>query len=227
MDGVLGAPAGRVDHANMHASVVVGNHVYFVSLGDDLIAQFSILDGGQLEPLGEPVVRWSKGSGPRHLTASPDGTNVYLITEFSGEVVRFARDPRSGRLTPAESVLVHDPSAGLAHSRYGADPLEEHLIWCADVWTAGGGRWVLGTERTVSTVATVAVDEAGRLGDVVALTRTEEQPRGMAVSPDGSLVVVVGERSGHASLYEMGSDGSLALLDRAETGDGPNWVRFV
>ena len=164
---------------------------------------------------------------PRGITASPDGTNVYLITEFSGEVVRFARDPRSGRLTPAESVLVHDPSAGLAHSRYGADPLEEHLIWCADVWTAGGGRWVLGTERTVSTVATVAVDEAGRLGDVVALTRTEEQPRGMAVSPDGSLVVVVGERSGHASLYEMGSDGSLALLDRAETGDGPNWVRFV
>ena len=40
-------------------------------------------------------------------------------------------------------------------------------------------------------------------------------------------MVVVGERSGHASLYEMGSAGSLALLDRAETGDGPNWVRFV
>jgi 6-phosphogluconolactonase len=40
-------------------------------------------------------------------------------------------------------------------------------------------------------------------------------------------VVVVGERSGHATLYRVVSDGSLQAVDRVATGEGPNWVRFV
>ncbi|HJE51145.1 MAG TPA: lactonase family protein [Tessaracoccus flavescens] len=227
VDGVVGEPTAHLEARNMHASVPVGDNAYFVSLGDDLIAQFSLAEGAQLVELSEPTVAWTAGTGPRHLTASADGRNAYVITEFSGEAVRFHRDLDSGRLTPAESVIVVDPDANLKHSTYGADPRAGHLIWCADVWLARGDRFLLATERTASTVATVAVAEDGTLGDVVAITPTEEQPRGMAVSPDGALAVVVGERSGHATLYSVGDDGALTALDRVETGTGPNWVRFV
>ena len=58
------------------------------------------------------------------------------------------------------------------------------------------------------------------------LSKVESQPRGLTVSPDGERVVVVGERSGHASLFRL-ADGALEPLDRVETGLGPNWVRFV
>ena len=227
VDGVLGERATRFDNRNMHAALHVDGKAYFASLGDDLVAQFSIADDGQLVPLSEPTVAAPAGSGPRHLVASADGRNVYLLTEFTGEAIRFDREVESGRLTTAEAVRVYDVDSRLRTSTFGADPMEGHLIWCADLALAAGEKWLLCTERTESTVATVGLEGGGRLGEVVALTRTEAQPRGMAVSPDGDLAIVVGERSDSASLYRVDDAGTLVELDRVETGRGPNWVRFV
>ena len=42
-----------------------------------------------------------------------------------------------------------------------------------------------------------------------------------------TTVIVVGEVSGHASLYRLADNGTMVLSDRVETGKGPNWVRFV
>ena len=56
---------------------------------------------------------------------------------------------------------------------------------------------------------------------------TERQPRGFALSPDGSLLVAAGERSTTVSLYAVVQGDSLELLQRTETGHGANWVRFV
>lgn len=225
-EGKLGEATSRVEHANLHAVVPTsdGLHAYFVSLGDDLIAPVALtVDGftpGETVPCPE-------GSGPRHLVFSDDERSAYLITEFTGEAIRFERDRASGGLTQAESVPAHDPARGLKTSRYGADPLEEHLIWGADLHLAGEGRWLLATERTESTIITIALDESDALGEAVAITETETQPRGFAVSPDGTRVVVVGEKSGHATLYRMVDDGTLSPVDRVATGERPNWVRFV
>lgn len=226
-DGVLSDATSRVEHANIHAAVPTsdGHHAYFVSLGDDLIAPVSLLADG-FSPL-ETTIPLDEGSGPRHLILSDDETSAYLVTEFTGEVIRFDRDRASGVLTRRESVPGHDPARGLKTSRYGADPLEEHLIWGADLHLAGGGRWLLASERTESTITTISLDEHGHLGPAVAHTDTEQQPRGFVVSPDGARVVVAGEKSGHATLYSVVSDGTLSALDRVETGEGPNWVRFV
>ena len=142
-------------------------------------------------------------------------------------MIRFDRDAASGRLTRAESVPGYDPARNLGTSRYGAKPLDEHLIWGADLHLAGEGRWLLASERTESTIVTISLDEQDRLVETVAITDTETQPRGFGVSANGSRVVVVGERSGHATLYRVLSDGSLKAVDRVPTGEGPNWVRFV
>lgn len=176
----LGEPTGRVDHANVHCSYVFGDRVYFVSLGEDLVNQCRLGADGELEPLDPPTVAAPAGSGPRHLVVS--GGNAYVVTEFSGEVIRYSID-ESGRLTAAQSVSIVQPGSGLTHSRFGADPQAEHLIWGADVHVAhpGGGTdsgsgsggstgnetdtaateepavWVLASERMTSTVASVPV----------------------------------------------------------------------
>jgi 6-phosphogluconolactonase len=225
--GKLSEPTSRVVHANLHAVVPTadGNHAYFVSLGDDLIAPVALVRDG-FRAL-EQTIACPTGSGPRHLVMSDDESSLYLITEFTGEVIRFERNAKSGMLAQVESVPGHDPARGLGVSRYGAAPLDEHLIWGADLHLAGEGRWLLASERTESTIVTIALDDQDRLGRCVAITDTETQPRGFAVSSDGSRVVVVGERSGHATLYRVVSDGSLQAVDRVATGEGPNWVRFV
>lgn len=228
-DGRLGEASGTVEHANVHCVVAdaSGEHAYFVSLGDDLVARGALTSAGALEPLPEATVALPAGSGPRHLVLSADGRSAYLMTEFTGEAIRFDRGLTTGALTPAESVPAYDTTRGLSTSRFGADPKAGHLIWGADLHVVADGRFLVCSERTESTLATIALDADGRLGSVVAITDTEEQPRGFSVSPDGRHLVVAGEASGHASLYRVADDGSLELLDRVATGEGPNWVRFA
>ncbi len=226
-EGVLGEEVSRLEHRNLHAAVPDprGQTAYFPSLGDDLVAQSSIGTDGRLTELAEPTVACPPGSGPRHLVVPADGRSAYLLTEFTGEAIRLDRAD-DGSLTIAESVPAHDTNSGLGRSAFGSDPRADHLIWAADLALAEEGRWLVCSERTGSTIATIALDENGHLTERVVITPTEEQPRGLAVSPDGSRVVVVGERSGAASLYRM-DEGALVQLHRVETGVGPNWVRFV
>lgn len=227
-DGVVGEETARVEGRNMHASLFdpSGHNAYFVSLGEDHIAQFAVTAGAGLSAMSEPIVRHTAGSGPRHLTFSSDGRNAYLLTEFTGEAVRFERGA-SGRLTRAEEVPAYDLTRGLRTSSFGADPLEGHLIWGADLALAAGERWLVCSERTESTIGALRVEPDGSLRGAAVITDTETQPRGLRVSPDGEYVVVVGERSNHASLYRIYDDGNLVLQSQTEVGEGPNWVRFL
>ena len=225
-DGVLGAPVSSIAYRNLHCVVASADgRAYFVSLGDDLVAQYDVSDAGVLTPLGVPTVAAPPGSGPRHLVLDAAETSAYLVTEFSGEVLRLTRDAASGALTARESVSIVDPDAGLTHSRYGADPLAEHLIWGADVHVAGA--WVVASERTASTLATLRLGTDGSLGAASAFTATQRQPRGFAVTPDGTRVVATGERSTMLALSRLEPDGRLTLLERVPTGRGANWVRIV
>lgn len=225
--GRLGDPVARIEFPQLHAVAATDRHAYFVSLGADLIAQYDLAADGTLTPLDPPTVPAPAGSGPRHLVLSPDGTNAYLLTEFSGEAIRFARDPASGRLTPAEAVAGHDTGRGLGHSVFGANPLDHHYIWGADLHLTPDGRWLVCSERTESTLAIIDVAPDGRLVGTVGIADTEPQPRGFALSPQGDLVLSTGERSTHLSLSRLEPDGTLTPLDRTPTGAGANWVRVI
>lgn len=226
-DGAVGAEISRFQYRNIHAGIAdpAGANAYFASLGDDLIAQFRMTPEGALTPLAEPTVACPPGSGPRHLVLSADERSVYLLTEFTGEAIRFER-AADGALTRAESAPGFDPAADLGVSAYGLNPREGHLIWAADLSLTRGEEWLLTTERTESTIGAIRLD-GGRLTQELVITPTETQPRGIAVAPDGVHVIALGELSGAAALYRLGDDGHLVQLDRIETGEGPNWVRFV
>lgn len=225
--GRLADPVARVEFPNLHAVIATDRHAYVVSLGADLLGQYELGADGSLTPLDPPTVPAPQGSGPRHLVLSPDGRNVYVMTEFSGEAIRYARDPGTGLLAPGEAVPAHDTTRGLGHSVYGADPLAHHYIWGADLHVTPDGRRLLCSERTESTLTTIEVDTDGRLLKPIAVTGTEQQPRGFALSPDGRLVLAVGEKSTHLALSRLEDDGTLTLLSRTPTGHGANWVRAI
>lgn len=229
VDGVLGNPPSRIENANLHSVITdrAGEHAYFASLGDDLVAQVALAADASFEPLDPPVVEAPEGAGPRHLVISEDERDVYLLTEFTGEAIRFARDLDTGTLTMQERVPGHATHRELTVSRYGADPKAEHLIWGADLHLVDGGQLLVCSERTESTLTTVSVGPEGGLGGVLADSDTESQPRGFAVTPDGRHLLVAGEASGAVGLYQLVDDGSWTLIDRAESGAGANWVRFV
>lgn len=225
-DGVLGDEVSRIGYPQLHCAVSAPDgRAYFVSLGADLVAQYSVSDAGVLAPLDPPTVSLPPGSGARHLALTPDLAAGYVVTEFSGEVFRFSRDAATGTLTRHESVSIVDPGAGLSHSRLGADPAAERLVWGADVHVAGDV--VLASERSASTLAVVRRSADGTLVGEPTFTPTEAQPRGFAVTPDGGRVLAVGERSTMLSLSRLEADGRLTLLDRVATGRGANWIRML
>ncbi len=226
-DGELGEPASRVAYPNLHSvrATSDGRFAYFVSLGADLIAQCAIDDQLNLVPLSPATVAAPEGSGPRHLTLNHSQDALYVLTEFSGEVLRYRRDRRYGTLVPAGSVTAYDTSKQLGHSKFGADPLEHHYIWGADLHFSDPTHlWC--SERTESTLGAVGVAPDGTLSAPQSFVTTETQPRGFAVSPDGRYLACAGERSTSIALYRVqGSE--LELLTRAETGSKANWVWFM
>jgi 6-phosphogluconolactonase len=226
-EGRLGEAAPAISHANLHSVIVTKDtrQAYFVSLGEDAVVRYDLGEDGSLTH-GRSVDA-PQGSGPRHIVLDDSETSAYVVTEFSGEVLRYARDTTTGDLTLTAQRSIVDPAAGLAHSRYGADPTVEHLIWGADVHLSHDGHWAWASERSASTLATLPISMSGEPGTVTTFTPTEPQPRGFGVTPEGAYLLAVGERSTTATLYGIGADGMLTVLDRQETGRGANWVRFV
>ena len=226
-DSGVGDVASRIAHPTMHCCVVGpdGKTAYFVSLGADLIAQCA-LDGSALTSLDPPTVAAPAGCGPRHLVLTRDGGHAYVMTEFSGEVLHYSRSSR-GTLTLAGQAAAFAPGRGLRHSRFGADPIADHLVWGADLHLSSDERTCWASERSESTLATIRIDADGMPHSAERFTPTEQQPRGFAVSPDGRHLLSAGENSTTVSLFRSESDGGLVLCGQAATGRGANWVRFL
>lgn len=227
-DGIVGDPVSRIEFANLHSVLpsADGRFAYFVSLGADLVAQYALADDLQLLPLEAETVAAPAGSGPRHLIFNDAQDAVYVLTEFSGEVLHFSRDVTTGGLQLQSATTAYDTTKGLGHSEFGADPRANHYIWGADIHFGADGHRLWCSERTESTLGAVAVGADGSVSAPARFTVTETQPRGFAVSPDGAHLVAAGENSTTVSLYAVHDD-ALELLQRAETGHGANWVRFV
>lgn len=226
-DSGVGEVVSRIAHPNMHSCAVgpEGKTAYFVSLGADLVAQCA-LDGSTLTPLDPPTVAAPAGCGPRHLVLTRDGGHVYVMTEFSGEVLHYLRSAR-GTLTLAGQTAAFAPGRGLRHSRFGADPIADHLIWGADLHLSLDERTCWASERSESTLGSIRIDADGTPHSAEQFTPGERQPRGFAVSPDGRHLLCTGEKSTTVSLFRPESDGGLVLCGQAETGRGANWVRFL
>lgn len=226
--GTVGAPAATVEFPNLHsvAASSDGRFAYFVSLGADVVAQYSLEDDLTLTPLDSETVAAPEGSGPRHLIFNDAEDILYVLTEFSGEVLRFNRDTTTGELTAVDATSTVNPDADLQQGVLGGDPQKEHAIWGADIHWGPGQKHLWVSERTESTLASVSVAADGSLTPPSDYVTTETQPRGFATSPDGTLLVAAGERSTEVSLYAVEGP-ELRLLDRAETGKGANWVRFL
>ena len=227
-DGVVSEPLSTIEFPNLHSVLpsADGRFAYFVSLGADLVAQYALDDDLRLVPLESETVAAPEGSGPRHLVLNDAQDAVYVLTEFSAEVLHYSRDTATGALALQGSATAYDTSKDLGHSVFGADPLEHHYIWGADLHFGAGGTRLWATERTENTLGALAVAADGSVSAPERFAVTELQPRGFALSADGAYLIATGERSTQVSLYAVHDD-ELELLQRTETGNGANWVRFI
>jgi 6-phosphogluconolactonase len=179
-----------------------------------------------------PAVQMAKAnSGPRHFVTSADNRFVYLLSEMAGTVTTFAVDGKTGLLTEVSSVLALPPDTKLGPGAVRGGPVPRNTdndIWVADIHLTPNGRFMYISERTGSTLSTLAVDAASGKVSYVASTPTEQQPRGFAIDSKGRFLVASGEKSATISVYAIDpASGALKFLDKYPAGKGANWVEIV
>lgn len=76
-----------------------GKNLYVANRLHNSIAQFSVSDEGELQPVAEI---WTRGDYPRTITLDPSGRYLYALNQRSDNVTRFSVDKHSGKLSFVE-----------------------------------------------------------------------------------------------------------------------------
>ena len=219
VDGCVGAVQQVVSTPpNAHAVLAAPSnaHVLATSLGGDVVMQFVFDPASGRLSANEPA-QWSApaGAGPRHLRFHPMGRYVYLLNELDATLQVLAFDPGRGVLEAEQVVSILPPG-------FAGKP------WAADLQITPDGRFVYCSERTSSCVARLALSPDGRQARLLGHVHTEQQPRGMAIDPDGAHLLVVGQLSNHLSRYRIEpASGQLEAVQRLPMGQNPNWIEVM
>jgi len=232
-DGKVGKPQQVIPTArNAHAIITdrTNKYAFVPHLGTDQIFQFKFdAKTGRLTANTPATVQIKQGAGPRHIIMSGDNKFAYLLNELTAVVTTLSLDAKTGLLTQVSEASALAPDSklkpGAARPSPGRDVSQD--VWASDLSLTPSGKFLYALERTGNQIGSLSVD--GKTGKLtyMASTPTEAQPRGFRIDPTGKYMVVTGEKSDTISVYSIGDDGALKLLQKYPTGKGSNWVEIV
>ncbi|MBS0630899.1 MAG: lactonase family protein [Verrucomicrobia bacterium] len=231
-DGTLGAPGSVIQHtgssinperqSSPHVHSVTlspdNRHVIVCDLGLDKIFTYRLDPAtAKLTPAEPPFVATAPGSGPRHFKFSPDGRHAFAITEMGGTMTSYVYNAANGALTPVNTLST-------LQADFKGTPSG------AEVRVHPNGRFVYGSDRTISSIAVFAVDPATGKLSLVEITPTGgKSPRNFALSPDGAWLVSANQYSNSLTVFRVDpATGRLTRVpDAAATISTPVCVLFA
>lgn len=171
--GSLGGPDPmRQSVPHVHCAVFApdGKHILATDFSADRILCYH-LDGDKVMAGGVAAVV-ERGSGPRHLTFSPDGRRAYLMSELSGWVTAFAY--HNGRLEQLQAI-----ESDHVGTRGGAD-----------IHLSPDGRFLYSSNRLRNDgIAIFAVDASTGLLTDIGYQPTGQHPRHFNITPNGKFLL--------------------------------------
>jgi len=167
-------------------------YVYACDLGTDHVWIFKFDPAtGTLQAAALPAAEVPPGSGARHLAFGRDGRDVYVANEMGDSVTFFARDPKSGALTPQQTV------SALPTGR------PEMNTTTAEVVLHPNGRWLYVSNRGNDTISTFSVASFGQLKLIQNIAAGVKVPRSMAIDPSGRWMIAVGQNDGRLEVLKI------------------------
>ncbi len=145
-------------------------------LGEDQIYIYSFAASNGRELLLKKVIKTTPGTGPRHLTFSPDGKFAFLAHEFNGKITAFAY--ADGDLTQIQEIET------TAKDFTGK-------IDAADIHVSADGKFLYETNRgDANTINLFAIDTKGKLTFIESLSTLGKGPRNFSIDPSGNFLLV-------------------------------------
>ncbi|TDQ07671.1 lactonase family protein [Pedobacter metabolipauper] len=134
------------------------------------------------------VIKTDAGSGPRHLTFSPNGKFVYLAHEFTGSIIAYAY--KDGNLTKIQQVSTVEE--GFKGNIDGAD-----------IHISADGKFLYESNRgDANTISVFAVHPAGTLSLVSRVNSLGKGPRNFAIDPSGKYLLVAHQYTNNVVIFK-------------------------
>ena len=215
-----GTDKERQEKPHLHCVRITpdGHYLFADDLGTDQIHKYVINPNADAENKeaflkeGTPAAfKVKAGSGPRHLTFSPNGNYAYLINEISGSVIAFQY--KDGELKEIQTIAAD--TVGAKGS--------------ADIHISPDGKFLYASNRLKADgIAIFSINPDNGM-----LTKTGYQlsgihPRNFIISPNGKFLLVACRDSNAIEVYERNLEtGLLTNLKKDIKVDKPVCIQFV
>ena len=195
-----------------------GKYLFADDLGTDQIHKFIIHPNADSEnkeaflKAGDPAsFQVSDGSGPRHLTFSPNGKYAYLINELSGTVITFQYT--DGILK--ETQVIAADTVGAKGS--------------ADIHISPDGKFLYASNRLKADgIAIFSIHPNDGILTKVGYQLTGIHPRNFIITPNGKFLLVACRDSDVIQVYERNPEtGMIKNIHKDIKTDRPVCLKFI
>lgn len=195
-----------------------GKYLFADDLGTDQIYKFTIHPDANAENKevflreGTPASYQVKaGSGPRHLTFSPNGNYAYVINELSGTVIAF--EYKDGDLKETQTIAAD--TVGAKGS--------------ADIHISPDGKFLYASNRLKSDgIAIFSINPENGILTKVGYQLTGIHPRNFIITPNGKYLLAACRDSHAIQVFERNTNtGLLTDIHKDIKVDKPVCVKFV
>jgi len=172
-------PEKRQESAHVHMVQFTPDKKYLIcnDLGEDQIYVYSYNPASKDRLLSiKTVLKTNAGSGPRHLTFSPNGRFAYLTHEFNGSITAFVYS--NGNLNKIQEIGTTDPDF-------------KGRIDGADIHVSPDGRFLYQSNRgDANSISVFSILSTGKLNFVSRIRTEGKGPRNFAIDPSGNYLLV-------------------------------------
>ncbi|MGA2029711.1 MAG: lactonase family protein [Verrucomicrobiota bacterium] len=208
-DGSLGEATTTIQHAGSSVNLArqAGPHAHFISLSPDnrfalncdlgldkVFAYRLDADAAKLSPSEPPFASVAPGSGPRHLTFSPDGKFVYVINEMASTISTFTYNATNAALAEMQtlSTLPKDFSGNNT---------------AAEIIMHPSGKFLYGSNRGDDSIAVFAVDQKSGLLTFIECQSTQGRtPRHFVIDSTGHWLLAENQASDSVVVFAIDPD---------------------
>lgn len=160
--------------------------IFVPDLGNDRVYRYGF-DANAAEPvkvLDPEYYTVPDGSGPRHMTFSPNGKFAYLLNELSGTIIVYAYN--NGTLTEIQTVGNPDPKGERGS---------------ADIHISNDGRFLYTSNRgTSNNIGMYKVASDGKLAEN-GVQPVGQHPRNFMIDPSGRFLLVANRDSNNIQIF--------------------------
>ncbi|WP_245970521.1 lactonase family protein [Pseudochryseolinea flava] len=183
---------GKQSHVHCAIPSPDNKFLLVTDLGADKIYKYKLdLVNGRIIPADQPELSVAPGAGPRHLTFSMNGKNVYLAEELTSTIASFSYQPLTSSATILQDTLRAIPASYKDKNS------------SADIRVDPKGKYVYQSQRGLDALSIFAIGLHGKLKYVGTQSSAGKTPRNFVFTPSGQHLLVANQDTDNVVIFKQ------------------------